>query len=168
MSRLLERRPRLVEILGRSERIIYYGAAFALILTVGMIFVSAGISIVGAFEVESLEMSLIDASLKVLDRVLLIFIFVELLNTIGIVVREREIVAEPFLLIGLIAVVRRILLVTAEAEQTVGTQKFLNLVLELGVLTGLVIALSGALYFTRRAERPHNTERQGVQVPRAD
>jgi uncharacterized membrane protein (DUF373 family) len=90
------------------------------------------------------------------------------LNTIGIVVREREIVAEPFLLIGLIAVVRRILLVTAEAEQTVGTQKFLNLVLELGVLTGLVIALSGALYFTRRAERPHNTERQGVQVPRAD
>jgi hypothetical protein len=42
--------------------------------------------------------------------VLLIF------NTIGIVVREREIVAEPFLLIGLIAVVRRILLVRAEAE----------------------------------------------------
>jgi hypothetical protein len=58
--------------------------------------------------------------------VLLIF------NTIGIVVREREIVAEPFLLIGLIAVVRRILLVTAEAEQIIGTEKFLNLVIELG------------------------------------
>jgi len=26
--------------------------------------------------------------------------------------------------------------VTAEAEQTIGTEKFLNLVLELGVLTG--------------------------------
>ncbi len=131
-------------------------------------FVSVGINIVGAFKAESLEDSFIDTSLTVLDRVLLIFIFVELLNTIGIVVRERQIVAEPFLLIGLIAVVRRILLVTAEAEQTVGTEKFLNLVLELGVLTGLVIALSGALYFTRRAERPHNTEREGIQVPRPD
>jgi uncharacterized membrane protein (DUF373 family) len=161
MSRLLERRLQLVEILSRAERIIYYGAAFALILTVGVIFASVAI---GA---EPLEMALIDTSLTVLDRVLLIFIFVELLNTIGIVIREREIVAEPFLLIGLIAVVRRILLVTAEAEQTIGTEKFLNLVLELGVLTGLVIALSGALYFTRRAERPHSTESQGVQVPRS-
>jgi hypothetical protein len=43
MSRLLERRPRPVDILSRSERIIYYGAAFALILTVGMIFASAAI-----------------------------------------------------------------------------------------------------------------------------
>jgi len=168
MSRLLERKPRLVEMLSRAERIIYYGAALALVLTVGMICASAAISAVEAVSAEPLEEALIDTSLTVLDRVLLIFIFVELLNTIGIVVREREIVAEPFLLIGLIAVVRRILLVTAEAEQTIGTEKFLNLVLELGVLTGLVIALSGALYFTRRAERPHSTESQGVQVPRSN
>jgi uncharacterized membrane protein (DUF373 family) len=158
MSRQLENRPRLVEILGRAERIIYYGAAFALILTVGMIFASAALSAVEAISAEPLETALIDTSLTVLDRVLLIFIFVELLNTIGIVVREREIVAEPFLPIGLIAVVRRILLVTAEAEQTNGTQKFLNLVLELGDLIALVIALSGDLYFTRRAERPRATE----------
>ena len=51
-----------------------------------------------------------DTALLVLDRVLLIFIFVELLDTIGIFVRENEIIAEPFLLIGLIAVVRCILL----------------------------------------------------------
>ena len=56
------------------------------------------------------------AALTVLDRMLLILIFVELLNTIEVIVQEREIVAEPFLLIGLIAVVRRILLVTAEAK----------------------------------------------------
>jgi hypothetical protein len=96
MSRLLENRPRLVEILSRAERIIYYGAAFALILTVAMIFASAAISAVEAIGAEPLETALIDTSLTVLDRVLLIFIFVELLNTIGIVVREREIVAEPF------------------------------------------------------------------------
>jgi len=63
----MERRPRLVEIVSRAERIIYYGAAFALILTVGMIFASAAIS-----AVEPLEEALIDTSLTVLDRVLLI------------------------------------------------------------------------------------------------
>jgi uncharacterized membrane protein (DUF373 family) len=74
------------------------------------------------------------------------------LNTIGIFVRENEIVAGPFLLVGLIAVVRRILLLTAEAEQTIGTQEFQNLIIELGVLTVLVISLAVALYFTNRME----------------
>jgi hypothetical protein len=72
MSRLMERRPRLVEIVSRAERIIYYGAAFALILTVGMIFASAAISAVEALGAEPLEEALIDTSLTVLDRVLLI------------------------------------------------------------------------------------------------
>jgi uncharacterized membrane protein (DUF373 family) len=89
----------------------------------------------------------------------LISIFVELLVTIAILVQEREIFAEPFLLIGVIAVVRRILLVTAEAGQTADAERFLNLVTELGVLTVLVISLAAALYFTRRAERRQEVER---------
>jgi uncharacterized membrane protein (DUF373 family) len=83
----------------------------------------------------------------------LIFIFAELLSTVGTIVREDEVVAEPFLLIGLIAVVRRVLTVTAEIEQSLGTPEFESLVLELAVLTVLIIALSGALYFIRRSER---------------
>jgi uncharacterized membrane protein (DUF373 family) len=85
--------------------------------------------------------------------VLLLFIFVELLDTIGIVAREHEIVAEPFLLVGLIAVVRRILSVTAEAGQNIGTEKFQSLTIELGVLAVLVIALTVAVYVTRRTRR---------------
>ncbi len=158
MSRGPEKEPRLPAILGYAERVVYYGAALALLVTVGMLFVSAGASLLAVFEEGPLQVAL-----TVLDRVLLIFIFVELLNTIGIVVREREILAEPFLLIGLIAVVRRILLVTAEAEQTIGTEQFLNLVIELGVLTALVISLAAALYFTRRVER---RDRNGGDVGR--
>jgi uncharacterized membrane protein (DUF373 family) len=140
-----QRQPLLVTILNYSERVVYYGAAFALLVTIVMLFVSVGTALLAIFEAGPL-----DTALLVLDRVLLIFIFVELLDTIGIFVRENEIIAEPFLLIGLIAVVRRILLVTAEAEQTIGTAEFPNLILELGVLTALVISLSFALYFTRR------------------
>ena len=140
-----ERQPLLVTILNYSERVVYYGAAFALLVTIVMLFMSVGTALLAIFEAGPL-----DTALLVLDRVLLIFIFVELLDTIGIFVRENEIIAEPFLLIGLIAVVRRILLITAEAEQTIGTEEFPNLILELGVLTALVISLSFALYFTRR------------------
>ena len=147
-----ETKSRLVTLLNYSEKVIYYGAALALLVTVGMLFVSAGQSLLAVFELGPLETALL-----VLDRVLLIFIFVELLNTIEIIVRENEIVAEPFLLIGLIAVVRRILLVTAEAEQTLGTDKFPNLITELGVLTVLVISLAAALYFTRRMEGRRST-----------
>ena len=138
---------RLAKILGLSERIVYYVAAVALLVTVGMLFVSAGDSILRVPEVGPLE-----TALEVLDRVLLIFIFAELLGTISTIVREREVKAEPFLLIGLIAVVRRILGVTVSIEQSLGTPEFNSLLLELGVLTGLVLTLTTALYFTRRME----------------
>jgi uncharacterized membrane protein (DUF373 family) len=142
-----ERKPWLVTLLNYSEKVTYYGAALALLVTVGMLFVSVGASLLAVLEAGPLE-----TALTILDRVLLIFIFVELLNTIEIFVRENEIVAGPFLLVGLIAVVRRILLLTAEAEQTIGTQEFQNLIIELGVLTVLVISLAVALYFTNRME----------------
>ncbi len=148
MSQESEKRVLLVTILDYSQRVVYYGVAIALLVSIGVLFVSVGASMLAVFEVGALE-----TALAILDRVLLISIFVELLNTIAVLVREREIVAEPFLLIGLIAVVRRILLATAEAEQALGTPEFSNLVLELGVLTALVLSLAAALYFTRRVER---------------
>ncbi|MDQ3922289.1 MAG: phosphate-starvation-inducible PsiE family protein [Actinomycetota bacterium] len=141
-------------ILDYSQNVVYYGMAIALLVTIGVLFISVGTSLLEVFEVSPLQ-----TALAVLDRVLLISIFVELLVTIAILVQEREIFAEPFLLIGVIAVVRRILLVTAEAGQTADAERFLNLIAELGVLTVLVISLAAALYFTRRAERRQEVER---------
>ena len=137
--------------LGGAERVVYAGAAVFLLATIGMLFFSAGKV---AFAV--VEKGTLETALTVLDRVLLIFIFAELLNTIGVIVRESEIVAEPFILIGLIAVVRRILAVTVSIEQSLGTPKFQDLILELGVLTVLVLALATALYFTRSMTRSEN------------
>ncbi|ABG03967.1 conserved hypothetical protein [Rubrobacter xylanophilus DSM 9941] len=128
-----------------AGRAVYYAAAVFLLATIALLFASAVAALLRAPEA-----GLLDTALTILDRVLLIFIFVELLNTVEIVVREAEISAEPFILIGLIAAVRRILTVTAEIEQSLGTPAFQDLVLELGVLTLLVVALSGALFFTRR------------------
>ncbi|MGH3146623.1 MAG: hypothetical protein ACRDTR_12575, partial [Rubrobacter sp.] len=64
----------------------------------------------------------------------------------------HEVRAGPFLLIGLIAVIRRILAVTASIEQSLGTPQFRDLLYELGVLTVLVVALAVALYFVWRMD----------------
>ena len=80
-----------------------------------MIFFSAVTAFLAA------ERGALETALEVLDRILLVFIFAELLGTIITIVRENEVRAEPFLLIWLIAVVRRILAVTASIEQSLGT-----------------------------------------------
>jgi hypothetical protein len=69
-------------------------------------------------------------------------------------VKTHEIAVEPFLYIGLIAVVRRILVVTAQLERgpRVGAAAT-NLLLELGVLGLLVPSLAIAVRLVRR-ERP--------------
>ena len=132
-------------ILDAFERVAYLAIALALSVPIVMLVVSAVISMLEVSEVGVLE-----TSLTVLDRVLLAFIFVELIDTVRVTVRERGIfIAEPFLLVGLIAVVRRILLVTAELERASG-EEFQNMLIELGVMTGLVIVLTISLYFTRR------------------
>jgi uncharacterized membrane protein (DUF373 family) len=137
---------RLVDVV---QRVVYYAASALLAVTIVMVFVSTVTSMLRV-----LEVGVPQTALTVLDQMLLIFIFVELLDTIGIVAREQEIVAEPFLLIGIIAVVRRILSVTAEAGQTaIGTEEFRNLTTELGVLAALVVGLGVALYVTRRTRR---------------
>ncbi len=142
-----ERYKRVVtNILDAFERIAYLAIALALSIPIAMLVVSAAMIMLRVSEVGVLE-----TVLGVLDRLLLAFIFVELIDTVRVTLRERGIfIAEPFLLVGLIAVVRRILLLTAGLEQAESTEQFQNMLIELGLMTGLVIVLTIALYFTRR------------------
>ncbi len=70
-----ERQPLIVTILNYAEKVVYYGAAFALLVTIVMLFVSVGTALLAIFEAGPL-----DTALTVLERVLLIFIFVEQLQ----------------------------------------------------------------------------------------
>jgi len=99
--------------------------------------------------------SAVDVAIFVLDRVLLALIVGELLYTLRFVVRTHEIAVEPFLYIGIIAVVRRILIVTAQFERSPQTGRALtNTLLEFGLLGLLVPALAVAVFLVRRSRRP--------------
>lgn len=149
-------------MIGFCEEAAYYGVALVLVGTIGLVFYSTALGFSEIAEAGALR-----TTFTILERVLLIFILAELLGTVGTIVREHEVTAEPFLLIGLIAVVRRILSVTVEIEQSVGTEEFGDLVLELGVLTALVISLAVAFYLTRRANPPRDPASRDEDPPSA-
>jgi hypothetical protein len=87
-----------------------------------------------------------------LDRLLQILMVVEILYTVQVSLREHTLVPEPFLVVGLIAGIRRILVLTAEFSEILqqGGTAFQNAMIELGVLTFMVLALVGALVLLRR------------------
>jgi uncharacterized membrane protein (DUF373 family) len=127
--------------------------SIALLLGVAAILVVAG-TISGLIRQIGQDTGAIDIAVIVLDRILLALIVGELLYTLRFVLRTHELAVEPFLYIGLIAVVRRILIVTAQFEQgTLEGRALTNLLLELGVLGLLGPALASAVFLVRRSRR---------------
>ena len=101
--------------------------------------------------VVGLQSGSIEAALKILDRVLLLFIIAELIYTLRISLARSQLILEPFLIIGLVAVVRRILIATAQVEQwLVAGREISPLLYELGALAGLVLSLAIALSLARK------------------
>jgi hypothetical protein len=92
-----------------------------------------------------------------LDRILLILMIVELSYTVQVSFREHALVPEPFLLVGLIAGIRRVLVLTAEFNTLVdkGEAVFRNAMIELALLTLMIVALvASLLMLRRRSSRP--------------
>jgi uncharacterized membrane protein (DUF373 family) len=89
--------------------------------------------------------------IALLDRLLLVLLVVELLYTVQVSFREHALVPEPFLLVGLIAVIRRILVVTAEVGRASASgAPVSHFIWELAVLAALVIALTLSLALLRK------------------
>jgi uncharacterized membrane protein (DUF373 family) len=86
-----------------------------------------------------------------LDRILLIIIFAEVLYTVQVSFRQHDLQPGPFLVVGLIAVTRRILVLTAELPKMIKENGavFQNAMIELGLLTVLIVALVVSIYFIR-------------------
>ena len=151
-----DNRPSIPGILRNTERILYYVAAVALSVTVGVLVVSTMLDIPtllrddGAFRM----------AITVLDRVLLVFIFAELLHSIRVILEEDRILVEPFLLIGIIAVIRRVLIASAETTLSGSAEDFQRLIVELGVLSALVLTLGVSFYLVRRVGREELLEKR--------
>lgn len=94
--------------------------------------------------------------IELLDRILLILMIAEILYTVQVSLREHSLVPEPFLVVALIAGVRRVLIITAEFADLLdrGPEAFRNAMVELGLLTLMIVALVVSLMLLRRRAAP--------------
>ncbi|MHB1834954.1 MAG: phosphate-starvation-inducible PsiE family protein [Solirubrobacteraceae bacterium] len=150
--------PELEPRIASSVRNALWGSEELLYVIVGLMLLTAAVLIVVG-TVSTLITSIdhhqnaVSTGVYVLDRVLLTLIVAELLHTLRFVVLRGQIAVEPFLFVGLIAVVRRILIITAQVEDTApGSGRTLtNILLELGLLGFLALALAVAIFLVRRS-----------------
>ena len=132
------------------EDVVYVAVAALLIVGAGALLVSAGITLFTELLHDTEE-----AVKSVLDVLLLVFILVELLGAVRTTLRERKLLAEPFLIVGMIASIKEIVVVSISAKDSFGAadSKFENAMAEIGVLAALLLALSLAMFLSRLKER---------------
>ena len=103
--------------------------------------------------------------IEILDGLLLIFIFVELLYAVRSCLRSHEIVAEPFLIVGILAGIKEIVVLSVEAATLLNKgPDFSRAVVEIGVLGAVVLVLALAAFVLR--ERRRDTADAGEESAR--
>jgi len=101
--------------------------------------------------------------LEVLDGLLLIFIFVELLYAVRSCLRSHEIVAEPFLIVGILAGIKEIVVLSVEAATLLDKgAPFARAVVEIGVLAGVVLVLALSAFVLRERRRDTDDAGEGA------
>ena len=132
-----------------AENLIYGGIAVFLVGSAFVLLAVAGKTswgLVSDFSQKPL--------LEVLDILLLVFIVVELLFAVRTTVEKRELVAEPFLLVGIIALIKEIVVLSVEAASVLGKgAEFDDRIIEIGLLGVLVVLLGLTSFLLRRKER---------------
>jgi uncharacterized membrane protein (DUF373 family) len=94
----------------------------------------------------------------IVDRLLFVLMVIEILHTVRASIQTHQMSSEPFLIVGLIATIRRILVVTLETsdkatEGPAGASaalSFEHAMIELGILAMLTLVLAIAIYLSRR------------------
>lgn len=132
--------PRIARLLGIAENYIYYGG--------GLILVAAAAGLLLAAVVETIELALAGdytaAVIHLLDRVLLALMVAEIIYTVTTIAKKRRLDVQPFLIIGIIAAIRRMLVITAESTTHVDLSDpiFQAALAELALLAVVIVLLA--------------------------
>jgi uncharacterized membrane protein (DUF373 family) len=108
-----------------------------------------------------------DSLVLTIDRLLFVLMVVEILHTVRVSFRSGTLVCEPFLIVGLIASIRRVLVITLESSQASKPgnwtpeieAQFNGTMLELGVLGGLILVMVISIFVLRYSQRHHVTSK---------
>lgn len=124
----------------------------------GLVLAAGGFMLVGKaaydFLTGAFDEGVLEAARLALDTLLLTFIFVELFSAVRLTLHEQRLVAEPFLLVGIIASIKEILFLGVKAAELLDNgPEFARAVTQIGILGGLILVLAAAIWILRRKER---------------
>ena len=136
------------------ELLLYAGVGVLLSAAAGLALAGAGAIMWSSISTHVLG----NRGLLVLDQLLLVLMLVEILHTVRISVRSKELMLiEPFLIVGLIASIRRVLVITLQASKLMeggrGTAEptaFRDAMFELGLLGLLILVFVLSIYLLHR------------------
>src|SRR4051812_24275825 len=149
----------IVHYLERSERVVLALIAIVLVVLAVLLLMS---NIVGMVQ-SLMDGSMSDKAIEILDGVLLVMMTMEIVYTVTLSLQSHKLVAEPFLVIGIIAAIRRTLVITAEGTKfetdpkyitdPAYTQVFRSMLLELALLAVIVGVMAAAIWMIRRSNQ---------------
>jgi uncharacterized membrane protein (DUF373 family) len=134
----------------------------AVYILIGALLIMAAFGLLasaGAQFISSVKADAHGATLTLLDTLLLVLMLAEILYTLIVTLVQHVLVLRPFLIIALIAGVRRILVITAQQASLVSAteEHFRRAMIELGLLAGLILVLVISLVLLTR----HGVESKG-------
>jgi hypothetical protein len=143
----------LKEQLLRIEEILYLLISLGLLIVFGLILVDGFFVLISLFDVKDITYSVV----KFLDKILVALIVVELFYTVMVAIVEESAIKciEPFLLVGVTALVRRLLVLTFEIAHPVvySAERMTFYLIEMGLIGFLVIVFVIAIYLFRKTRR---------------
>ncbi len=153
---------RLGAMLHGAEQMVYAVTGLMLVVALCLALASAGRLLWGGIA----DWTGTSATFTIIDRLLFVLMLVEILHTVHASLRSGGLSCEPFLIVGLIACVRRILVITLQLSQTTEGGRwtmaelpfFHASMLELGVLGGLIVVLIGSIRVSRASAASHQDD----------
>jgi len=150
-------RERIAQAFTQAEDVLYVGIAVLLAAGAVGLLLNAAVTFARSIGAGAIGGSIVG----MLDQLLLILMMIEILYTVQLSFREHVLVPEPFVLVAMIAAVRRILVLTAEfgtlMEQ--GEAVFRYAMIELGLLTVMTGVLVACLVGLRKRDKQAVAER---------
>ena len=137
-------RERIDQFFRYGEDVIYVSIGLLLLITAALLLIYSVSGIVHYIG----DADHVMAALHVLDRILLTLMIIEILYTVRVSLKSHSLCAEPFLIVGLIAAIRRILVISVEGAHL--PEKFNHHMIETGILGFLVLLFVISIILLRK------------------
>ena len=150
-------RERIAQAFTQVEDVLYVGIGVLLAAGAVGLLLNAAVTFARRIGAGAIGGSIVG----MLDQLLLILMMIEILYTVQLSFREHVLVPEPFVLVAMIAAVRRILVLTAEFGKLMeqGEAVFRYAMIELGLLTVMTGILVACLVGLRKRDKQAVAER---------